>query len=394
MNEQLEVAVIGGSLVGPSVELMLRAAGFENVTTYEAMSAAVSQSGGVMGLRWSTLDTLKRLGIRGDEVVALRDDRVFAYDVSPDGAGLRERGVSTFPGLVSSWDALHAGLRGLVDVKTGHRLTAIRAERGRWHLRFNRNRTAEADVVVFADGRRSFGREVLDPDRELEYNGYVTWRGLGHLAESVHPEGFVRMYDGARARLFSVTEPVVQSGLNYWELSHNLSASAYAALAGDLPTRRGYLTPEALAGNADAHDVLLRAARGFPEPLLDMIRSSDVSCIPVNDLPLPETVVHRKNEATAVLLGDAIVPVRLQVGAGLNMGLQQASDLVDALARPDRDVALDEWSSRTLARLGPVVELGRSRAHRINLGHYFPVVPGRTAAPAADQWSFPQWVTA
>src|SRR5262245_32318089 len=108
MNEQLEVAVIGGSLVGPATELMLRRAGFENVTTYEAMGAAVSQSGGVMGLRWSTLDALKALGVDPDAVRALRDARVFAWDVLADGARIEPRSVSEFPGLVSSWDALHS----------------------------------------------------------------------------------------------------------------------------------------------------------------------------------------------------------------------------------------------------------------------------------------------
>lgn len=393
-NRNLEVAVVGGSLVGPATELLLRRAGFENVTTYEAMPAAVSQSGGVMGLRWSTLDILKQLGVAAADVQALESSVVHAWDLRADGSVVR-RGVSEFPGVVSSWDRLHHKLRQLVTVRAGWRLTAARADAGRWHLRFgggsNGVRTAEADFVVFADGRKSFGRELLDSDRELVYNGYVTWRGLGKTPHPT-PQGFERFYDGSRGRLFAVTEPIMRSGHSYWELSHNLPSQIYAELAGDLPTRCAYILPQRIGEHARA--TIATAALGLSDEFQRMINNSMVSCIPVNDVPLPTTVVHRRSGATAALLGDAIVPVRLQVGAGLNLGLHQAHDLVDALAARDRDVQLNGWSARTLNRLGPVVELGRSRAHRVNLGRYVPVQPGRTAVPVADQWSEPGWVTA
>jgi hypothetical protein len=56
--------------------------------------------------------------------------------------------------------------------------------------------------------------------------------------------------------------------------------------------------------------------------------------------------------------------------------------------------ALYGWQSSTLDRFAPWVELGRSRAHRNNLGWYIPVRPGFTAAPTSDQWSEPTWVMA
>jgi 2-polyprenyl-6-methoxyphenol hydroxylase-like FAD-dependent oxidoreductase len=143
-----------------------------------------------------------------------------------------------------------------------------------------------------------------------------------------------------------------------------------------------------------------QAARHLPAAFQEMIEDSEVAGIPVNDAAMPDRVAFYPSDRPsarrhpAVLLGDAIIPVRLQVGAGLNQGLLQAQDLAGALASSTPCASLAEWQDVALARLEPIVELGRSRAHRINLGWYLPVRPGRTTAPATDQWDEPKWVTA
>src|SRR6266487_3716427 len=39
------------------------------------------------------------------------------------------------------------------------------------------------DLVVCADGYRSIGRRLVDPDAALRYRGMVTWRGLLHESD-------------------------------------------------------------------------------------------------------------------------------------------------------------------------------------------------------------------
>jgi 2-polyprenyl-6-methoxyphenol hydroxylase-like FAD-dependent oxidoreductase len=388
----LSVAIVGGSLVGPAAELFLRRRGLRDVVTYEALPAARSQSGGVMGLRQDTIDLLAGLGVDIPAIEALDDRNVYAYDLT--GHGPVQRSVSAFPGIVTSWDALHTQLRGLVDVRTGHRLVALDEADGRWRLRFGNRPDVVADVVVFADGRHSTGRALLDPGRPLRYSGYVVWRGLAAAAPTPLPRGFERYYDTRHGRLFSVTGPLRQSGRCYWELSHNLPEQIYTDIAGAGPTARAFLLPDRIG--ADARTIIRAAAQGLPEAFTAMIEESEVAGIPVNDTTMPDrAVVHSSSgRAPAVLLGDALLPVRLQVGAGLNQGLRQAAELADALTSPDPTQPLQSWEQHTLDRLAPWVEQGRSRAHRNNLGVYEPVRPGRTTAPTADQWSEPRWVTA
>ena len=384
------VAIVGGSLVGPATELFLRQRGLTDVVTYEALPAAMSQSGGVMGLRQDTIDLLAGLGVDIRAIEAISDRNVYAYTLTHGGPV--QRGVSRFPGIVTSWDALHAQLRHLVDVRTSHRLIALDQIDGRWRLQFGHHGDVFADVVVFADGRHSTGRVLLDPNRPLRYNGYIVWRGLADPPEPV-PRGFERYYDVHRGRLFSMTAPLSQSGRSYWELSHNLTQHAYEQITGADPTERAFVLPERV--DAYTRDVIREAARHLPDSFVAVIERSEVAGVPVNDTVMPDRAVFTGcGGAAAVLLGDALLPVRLQVGAGLNQGLRQGAELADALTGPDRDRHLRGWEQRTLARLARWVEQGRSRAHRNNLGVYDPVRPGQTTAPLGDQWAEPQWVSA
>lgn len=390
MQPQPSIVIVGGSLVGPATELFLRNEGFTNVTTYEAMKTPHSQSGGVMGVRFGNLDLLAGVGINRRDVVALKDPDVHAFDVGPNGT-YTTRGSSTFPGLVSSWDALHYELRTRVAVQYGHTIRGITDDGGLQYLVCSCGSTHTAHIVIWADGRKSTGRTLLDPDQPLEYNGYVVWRGLVD-PPTPNPHGFHRYYDIPGGRLFSMTEPIMQSGKSYWEFSHNLDADTWTSLAHGRPEKHAFMLPHQVT--PAVHDVIRHHAAGMPHQFVDMVESSDISGIPVNDVPMPASAINKRGNGYSIRLGDALVPVRLQVGAGLNHGLQQAADLAAALNNPDQAVALDCWDQATRSNLARVVEQGRARAHRINLGWYLPVRPGRTTAPGADQWDTPQWVTA
>lgn len=391
MRSQPKIIVVGGSLVGPSGEGFLRTAGFTDVTTLEANPHPFSQSGGVMGVRYPTLDMLAELGITREQVIALTDSDVYAYDLI--NGEFVKRGVSNFPGYVTSWDALHELLADRTNVHRGHHVTGEFSADGRKHLICSCGQDHEADYVLYADGRKSTGRTLVDPDRPLSYNGYIVWRGLV-TPPADPPHGFHRYYDIEGGRLFSLTEPVVQTGKSYFEFSHNLDEGVYTQLTGKRPTDMAYMLPGWVKRHRDqVLDVIRFHAVGIPHRFEELIEAAEISGIPVNDVPFPSGLLHRGDHGgTSVLFGDAAVPVRLQVGAGLNQGLWQMHSFVQALTRGMS--ALHKWETATLNDLALWVEQGRSRAHRNNLGWYLPVKRGSTTAPRADQWAAPHWVTA
>lgn len=396
---QPKIVIVGGSLVGPAGELFLRKQGFTDVTTYEANPKPFSQSGGVMGIRDSTLDMLAEIGITRDAVVALRDSSVSAFDAN-DTDTPTLRGVSVFPGMVTSWDALHHELNHRVDVQRGHTIRTMRIVDGTKWLICSCGNEHRADIVLWADGRKSTGRGVVAAHRPLTYNGYVVWRGLVDPPTPT-PQGFHRYYDIEGGRLFSLTEPVVQSGKSYWEFSHNLPASIWQSLTGKNPEDHAYMLPHQVTDKV--RDVIRTNAVGLPHRFEEIIEHSEVSGIPVNDVPFPTKLAtrHLDSGGASVLFGDAAIPVRLQVGAGLNGGLHQIHDFADMMAstidNPDDMGAPGgtlRWDTDHLAELAKWVELGRSRAHRNNLGWYVPVSKGRTTAPTGSQWNDPRWVIA
>lgn len=394
MLRKTKIVIVGGSLVGPYGALALAAHGFTDITVLEANPHPFSQSGGVMGVRKTTIDRLAEIGIHADDIRALGDSAVYAFDVNGTEQPTR-RNVSMFPGMTTSWDALHYELGRRVNVLLGHNVKTMHADAGRQYLVCSCGSIHEADVVLWADGRKSTGRALLDPDRPLTYNGYVVWRGLVDPPADP-PSGFHRYYDIEGGRLFSLTEPVAQSGKSYFEFSHNLPAEDWVALTGRRPERYAYMLPTW----ADKHrgavlDLIRRHAVGLPHRFEDLIEHATISGIPVNDVTFPEHLVHTHDKGgMSVLFGDAAVPVRLQVGAGLNNGLAQMYGFVQALTYEDVKVNPWSWESAALDDLSKWVEQGRSRAHRNNLGWYLPVVKGRTTAPAGDQWDSPTWVTA
>lgn len=392
MDRKLSVAVIGGSLVGPLTALLLQRRGFTDVTVYEAMSEAQSRSGGVMGVRWPVIETLESVGIDRRRIAALSDTHVYAYDLAKGGVPV-VRGASEFPGLVTSWSALHGELQSMVDVQYRQRLDTVHDDAGNMVLRFTNGVERNADLVVFADGRKSRGREILDPMRRLEYQGYATWRGLAEPPRPT-PSGFNRYYDINAGRLFSVTGPILQSGSSYWELSHNLDRATWLRLAGGEPEDRAYLLPKDVG--VDAHDVIHNAMQHLPDSFRSIVDGSEISGIPTNDTRMPDRAAFQIGNGWAVLLGDALIPVRLQVGAGLNQGTLEGASLVEGLhASDDMYDVMRKWEEASLDLMAKWVELGRSRVGRLNLGHYSPVRPGWTAVSlTGSQWDEPSWVPA
>jgi len=73
--------VVGGSLTGPVVALLLIQAGFDRVTVYEAASATASQGGGLISLEHAALDILDRLSIPQHEFVTYDSENIVQITV-------------------------------------------------------------------------------------------------------------------------------------------------------------------------------------------------------------------------------------------------------------------------------------------------------------------------
>jgi 2,6-dihydroxypyridine 3-monooxygenase len=383
-SQQPRIAVIGGSLTGSTLALLLLHAGFDRVAVYEAAPAAASLGGGLISLEHSSLDVLDGLGVEQDEFVKFAFETITQIRGSQAVGGQVTQRV--YPGRFTTWTLLHAALTRRLPadvVHHGRRVTGLAETRGVPTLQFADDSRALADLVVFADGRASVGRRLLDPHRQLHYAGYVGHRGQSsHLPAELSQ--FVRLEPCSGVQ-FNIAP--IPGGCD-WTFYLNADAGHYTALFGAAPHRRLFALPQHVS-DAARHEVDTYAAAHLPGDQAAVVHSSALRmAVPMLDIDPPTRMVWPVGAGHAVLLGDALAPVRPHTARGANGGIEQAAGLAAVLRQhraygADLAAALTGWQRRHLPAAVAAVRLGPTIGHRLGLGTGQPQDTARHLAAVA-----------
>jgi 2-polyprenyl-6-methoxyphenol hydroxylase-like FAD-dependent oxidoreductase len=362
------IAVVGGSLTGPALALLLLQAGFDRVAVYEATPTAATLGGGLISLEHSALDVLDRAGIDQHEYVKAGFETITQTSYR-DGADHTVRRV--YPGRFTTWTLLHRTLAAHLPaglIHYGRRVTGLADTRGGLLLRFADGEAEPADLVAFADGRASAGRRLLDPGRRLHYAGYVAHRG-DSLATPAELADFRRVEPCPGVQFNIAPTP---SGCD-WTFYLNTTAAQYTALFGAPPLRRVFALPRHVSPAA-RHQVDAAAATHLPADHAAVVHAATTRmAVPIIDIDPPTQMVWPVGAGHAVLLGDALAPVRPHTARGANNGIEQAAGLVAALRQhrthgADLAGALTGWQRRHLATAVAAVRLGPVIGARLGLG--------------------------
>jgi 2-polyprenyl-6-methoxyphenol hydroxylase-like FAD-dependent oxidoreductase len=368
------VAVIGGSLTGPATALMLQARGFD-VQVYEATPKAVTLAGGVIGLQHPALNSLESVGIDLEEIIPVNSEQVVQLIVKD--RNVMGQSVRIYPGRSTTWTLLNAALKRRLDparYHNGKRLKKVVAsDSGPATLVFADGDDVTADLVVFADGRKSFGRKLLDPTRQLTYAGYVAHRGM---LQGMVPDLVDAFYSFQPERSQFNTFPAVladgQLKLD-WTFYLDAKPDEYVRYFGDTPTRRTFALPQHITRDAVTY-VNGEARKRLPTTEARVVHdTAERMAAPIVDIEPPTQMVFPLGKARAVLLGDALAPVRPHTGQGANRGIDQGTDLAVALHQHSRygadlDAALDAWQGRHLPVVKEHILSGRAIGRRLQLG--------------------------
>ncbi|MET7803749.1 FAD-dependent monooxygenase [Micromonospora chersina] len=191
-------AVIGGGIGGTVTAMGLARAGIE-ATVHEAYPGGADSAGAMLSLAPNGLAALRIVG--AEEAVRAAGHPIPGV-VMADGAGHRLAEFHGFPGLPATHAMARADLhRALteqalaqgVKIERGRRL--VRAEEGHDGVIavFADGSTAQADVLIGADGIRSTVRTLIDPAAPgPEYAGVLGFGGL--VAADVAPAEPGTMY--------------------------------------------------------------------------------------------------------------------------------------------------------------------------------------------------------
>ncbi|MGR6924632.1 FAD-dependent monooxygenase [[Actinomadura] parvosata] len=373
-QSQPSIAIVGASITGPTLALLLHQAGFTRVSVLEAAPTPYAQSGGVIGLDHVSLATLEALGIPQHELVPFPSEHVTAIHITDRRETRRTQFV--YPGRNTGWHQLNTALLTRLPagwLHPGHRVRALHpGDDGTAVLDLTGAAPLHADLVVFADGRRSLGRRLLDPSRSLRYAGYVAWRGQ---RPEHQPDlcAFTRYEPHtSQFNLFPILRPDGTTALD-WTFYLNMSAERFRYLTGDDPTHRTYLLPRQIG--AAARTVVLSEAQRLlpPQAAAIMDATSDWNAAPVLDIDPPHRMIHPVGGARAILLGDALAPVRPHTARGANHGIHQAHGLAIALAQhlhhgADLTAALTAWQERCLPAVHHALHLGPYLGAAMGLG--------------------------
>jgi salicylate hydroxylase len=317
MAERPRVAIVGGGIGGLFAANALRAAGLD-ADLYERAPILTEVGAGVQ-LTPNSVKLLERVGLGEavDRAGARFTDRSWYY---------REDGSSIGPVITSDsrgWNAVMGMHRAdLVDilaapldearVHTGHDCVGFAQDGDCARLTFADGQTAEADVVIAADGIHSrLQHHVVAPSTPI-YSGSVGYRGLIRRASVPGwPADELRLWmgDGRHFLVFPVRGGEL---LNY---------------VGFLPSDESLAESWTAPGNAE---VLAREFAGWDPRVSQVIDQIDVvfGWGLYDREPLP-----RWTEGRLTLLGDAAHPMLPHLGQGANQAMEDGAALAFYLSR-------------------------------------------------------------
>jgi 2-polyprenyl-6-methoxyphenol hydroxylase-like FAD-dependent oxidoreductase len=210
--------------------------------------------------------------------------------------------------------------------------------------------THRADLLVAADGIRSGIRQRMLGDGPPRYRGYTSVRGRT-MVSLLRPQGFV-----ANGRGIQVFAAPVAADCLYWTAKIAAPPEKWPEL-----------------GPSGAMRTLVAELAGWHTPIVGLISGAKPADVAVSDVcdrdPAPCWVDGR-----VALLGDAAHPMTVALGQAVNMALEDAVVLADALrshgaaaGRGDVRAALRDYQRQRTRRTAQVVRLSR-RQDALDLG--------------------------
>jgi salicylate hydroxylase len=352
----LSVVVVGGGIGGLFAANALIASGFD-VAVYE-QAPALGEVGAGVFLTPNSVRHLKRLGL--EPAVEKFGARVGtgSHYFRHDGAPIAPVQVMDASGWNATFGMHRADFVELLAkalpegvVRAGHRATGFEQTEDRARVLFAGGASAEADVVIAADGIHSELRQFVAPPSRPVFHGSVAYRGvLSHRAIPDWPTDRWLMWLG-KSRHF-LTFPVRAGELiNYVgfvpadeEMKESWSAP------GD---------PDALRAEFAGWDLKIGT-------LLSQVQNTFRWALYDRE-PLP---IWTKGRLT--LLGDAAHPMLPHLGQGANQSIEDGMALATILSKVDREKvspALHAYERMRRERVAAVQRGARENGMRLD-SHY------------------------
>lgn len=372
-SERLDVVVSGGSMGGLFTAHALQQSG-HRVNVYERTTKGEMKGRGAGILSDpEMLLYMERHGLTDDRSeVTVPISRLDYLD--RDGSVRVSRPYRIWS---TSWDTFYRPLRDAVGLDSYHmdsEVVDVDAGDEAVTAHLADGRTATGDLLVAAEGYGSRTRQQFLPDVELEYAGYVCWRGL--VPESRLPpevadhldETFV-IFHGHDFQFLTYPVPGAGGETAKGERRVNLSWYENVPKGAELDRllldvdgvqREGSLPPGKLRSEI-REEQLRKAEEQLPVPFVEYMHAlEDMYIQNIYDLKVPRMVFDR-----VCLLGDSAFFARPHIASGTAKAAANGFELAEALCSgaPLRD-SLSSWETSQLELGNRLVDLARERGDR------------------------------
>ncbi|MGC5615372.1 FAD-dependent monooxygenase [Georgenia sp. Z1491] len=349
--------VIGGSIGGLTQALLLRDLGFD-VTVFERTPSLLTDRGGGIVLQPDTVRWFAERSERTPEDVSSATS--YLRYLGKGDAILHEERIEW---RYSSWSTIYRALYEDFDPHRyvlGEYAAGFSQDEDGVEVRFVSGRVERAELVVFADGISSIGRQRLNPGAGATYSGYVGWRGT--VPESLLSPGSHALLGDALA--YSVA-PHTQICM------YPIPASQDALGQGD--RLMNYVWYRNVTEGPELDEMMLDK-QGIPRPVSvhpgqvqdryvaemkeaagDLLAPAAAELVRLTEEPYIQALYDIRSERAAVgrvaLVGDASFASRPHAAAGSAKAAADAWALAETLGSGDGDIpaALAAWEPEQLA---------------------------------------------
>ncbi|WP_420995024.1 FAD binding domain-containing protein [Cupriavidus sp. 30B13] len=368
-HAQPRAIVVGGSIGGLFAANLLSRHGWA-VEIFERTPAALTGRGAGIVTHPELFQALAAAGVAPDDSIGVRVDT--RMTLSRDGATVSAREL---PQTLTAWGKMYDVLSHAFPgaYRTGANVTAAESHADHAAVTLQDGSVHRADIVIAADGFRSGMRERLLPSAQLEYAGYIAWRGLvdeARLSPATHAAIFGKFAFCLPPREQILGYPVAGEGNSIAPGRRRYNFVWYRAtredeLAGLLTDASGKCWPAGIPPGLIRPDVLAdmeSAAAGLLAPQFAEVvaRTAQPLFQPIYDLTVPRMAFGR-----IALLGDAAFVARPHCGMGVTKAAGDAMALARALAaHGSAEAALQAYSAERVQVGQAIVE------HARHLGAY------------------------